>query len=540
MSSSELTRPNAEASASQANDVDVRQESLSVTPTMVDIEHTPVENDPRQWSPLRKNITLTIVSAGAMIAGLAASIQNPAVREMEIDLPATSSQFSLSISLFILTQGSVPLVWASIGEIKGRKIVYLTSIAIFAASSVAVAVSNSIELVIAFRVLQAAGSSAVITVGTTTLADIFDPKERGSKVGIYYMAPLLGPAIGPIFGGALTTGFNWRAIFWFLTVLSGAILLCFLLFFKDTFRRERSAVYQKAMKRRMTIVDGSHEVAKKEAANTEPMTRDPKGDSKTNDSSEITFNPKTAKQRDVEKGSLPASVSSTVKLTLADVDPFRPIGLVLRRINNLLTLAASGLIFAFCFLVPYTSARTLSTHYGYEALKIGLVTLSFGFGGAAGSLLGGRWSDYQLARLTKKNAGISQPEMRLRSTIFGIIAVPPVTLGFGWICQKHLHVSVVCVFLFACGFLAIWIYASTLAYIVDANNGRSSSAVATNSLFRGVSAFIAVEVAVPMQDNLGDGWMYTIWAAIMVVAGALLLLVLKNGGRWREHADSKS
>ena len=44
-----------------------------------------------------------------------------------------------------------------------------------------------------------------------------------------------------------------------------------------------------------------------------------------------------------------------------------------------------------------------------------------------------------------------------------------------------------------------WIYTSTLAYIVDANVGRSSTAVATNSSFRGLSAFVAAEIAVPLQ-----------------------------------------
>lgn len=47
--------------------------------------------------------------------------------------------------------------------------------------------------------------------------------------------------------------------------------------------------------------------------------------------------------------------------------------------------------------------------------------------------------------------------------------------------------------------LTRWIYSSTLAYIVDSNAGRSSSAVATNSLFRGLFAFAAAEVAVPLQ-----------------------------------------
>lgn len=44
-----------------------------------------------------------------------------------------------------------------------------------------------------------------------------------------------------------------------------------------------------------------------------------------------------------------------------------------------------------------------------------------------------------------------------------------------------------------------WIYASTLAYIVDANPGRSSTIVATNSVFRCVFAFVAIEVAIPIQ-----------------------------------------
>jgi len=44
-----------------------------------------------------------------------------------------------------------------------------------------------------------------------------------------------------------------------------------------------------------------------------------------------------------------------------------------------------------------------------------------------------------------------------------------------------------------------WIYSSTLAYIVDANGGRSSSAIACNSLIRGLGAFIATELAVPLQ-----------------------------------------
>lgn len=99
-----------------------------------------------------------------------------------------------------------------------------------------------------------------------------------------------------------------------------------------------------------------------------------------------------------------------------------------------------------------------------------------------------------------------------------------------------------------------WIYSSTLAYIVDANVGRSSTAVATNSFCRGVAGFIAAELAVPLQvclifysllfenverqpqNALGDGGLYTLWAGIMALSFLMILLTIKKGGEWREEA----
>ena len=92
-----------------------------------------------------------------------------------------------------------------------------------------------------------------------------------------------------------------------------------------------------------------------------------------------------------------------------------------------------GLQFAFLFLIAYASSRTLGTAYGYSPIKIGFVTLSLGVGkfffffktvnrtdyllhlldsgGIAGSVLGGRWSDYELARLKAANGGNGYPEV---------------------------------------------------------------------------------------------------------------------------------
>jgi len=138
-----------------------------------------------------------------------------------------------------------------------------------------------------------------------------------------------------------------------------------------------------------------------------------------------------------------------------------------------------------------------------------------------------------------ENGGTSYPEMRLKGTILSLWLFPPSILGFAWVSEQHVHVSAICVMLFLCGFFSLWIYASTLAYIVDANNGRSSTAVAINSFCRGVSAFAATEIAVPLQDAVGCGWMYTIWAVLMVIGELLILLVMLKGRKWREAAEAK-
>lgn len=188
--------------------------------------------------------------------------------------------------------------------------------------------------------------------------------------------------------------------------------------------------------------------------------------------------------------------------------------------------------------------------------------------------------------------------MRLKAPMIGIFLLPPSIIGFGWACEQHAHVAVLCVLLFLAGFCTMWVtrvcifawsfvqrfldrswtYASTLAYIVDANNGRSAVAVATNSAFRGIFAFVATEIAVPMQvgfridplsQDLDDiisfprtilamvcgclrlcpfwpylprgctGWLYTVWGFIMAISGALTFLVMFKGEGWRRHAEKR-
>ncbi|KAI0028480.1 major facilitator superfamily domain-containing protein [Vararia minispora EC-137] len=500
------------------------------TTNTLDIEHQEVHDDPRKWSPLRKSIILFIIACAALIAGFSGDIYNPGISDIERDLHATSSQISLSLAIFTLVQGSVPLFWASISEIKGRKLVYILSVVFALVGSILAAVSHSISELIGTRVLQGVGGAAVTSIGAATLADLYDSHERGTRMGIYYATQLLGPSLGPLIGGILTQTSSWRATFWFLVAWQGMCLFAFVFIFRDTFRRERSLAYQGALRRRRR--EHCQKTAKWPAFGQRGTSTATTFDAIANIEAEPAIAGMNSKH-----------TAEDIKLSFADINPLPPLWQVLRRPNNFTMLFSNGLSFGFNFCITYTCTRTLEGRYGYDALKTGLVLLAFGMGNCVGGVLGGRWSDYTLRKLKEKSGGKATPEarrgMRLESTKHVLFLFPIPVIAYGWLAERQAPIAAVCIALFFSGFFAIWIYSSTIAYIVDANSGRSSSAVATNSFFRGVSSFAFGELAVPLQVGLGDGGMYTLWAGLLIICEILILLVFYHGGKWRESAEEK-
>ncbi|KAF8974168.1 MFS general substrate transporter [Flammula alnicola] len=486
---------------------------------MSDIEHVDVHDDPRKWSKARKRFTLAVVSCASLLLTLAVSIYNPAINNIIADLHTTYEQVSWTLSTHALVTGCTPLIWGAFTELYGRKAVYLVSISLFIIGCAVAGDAKSIGVLIAMRVIQGIGGSAVLTIGAATLADIYDPKERGSVMGLYYAAPLLGPALGPLIGGVATKLFSWRATFYFLAIFGGVSLLAFV-FFKDTFRRERSLSYQAAVKQTMQKRLASLEDSEPSLnANTEKIDSIDKQD------------PEIQNVPDFQE----------VKIGLRQMPMLRPIILVLRRPNNLCVLLASGLIYGgISYCLAYTVVRTFGAPpYNYGSLELGLVLLSFGVGNMFGSLLGGRWSDYTRRKYQEKHDGISKSEHRLHSTKIMMPVLPAGLIAYAWMAEKKVNIGPICVALFFIGFSAIWIYSSILAYIVDANAGRSSSAVSVNSFFRGLTAFIAAEVAVPLQNALGDGGLYTLMAGLMLVECGLILLLIAKGSEWRERAEER-
>lgn len=172
-----------------------------------------------------------------------------------------------------------------------------------------------------------------MAIAAATLADIYDPHERGTKMGIYYSAPLLGNSMGPLLGGALAQGFRWRSVFWFAVICGGVVLACLFFLFKDTFRKERSLMYQNVLRRRLK----EREAQRSRMSSQTDVAASSTGKSQVKASEQAT-------ERDLESGKVTPTVLDVndLKLSFTDINPLPPLLLVLKRWNNNAILLASG------------------------------------------------------------------------------------------------------------------------------------------------------------------------------------------------------
>lgn len=141
------------------------------------------------------------------------------------DLHTSPTITNFSSAFYMLSMSIFPLWWSSFSETLGRRTIYLTSFTLFLLWNILAAVSDNIAMLIVMRVLGGGAAASVQAVGAGTIADIWDVRERGKAMGIFYLGPLCGPLFAPIIGGALAEKLGWRSTQWFLAIYGGAVLV---------------------------------------------------------------------------------------------------------------------------------------------------------------------------------------------------------------------------------------------------------------------------------------------------------------------------
>jgi multidrug resistance protein len=117
---------------------------------------------------------------------------------------------SFMITIFVLGYAIGPLFLGPLSELYGRYPVTIISTWIFVAWIMGSALAPSMTSLIIMRLLAGIGGAGVMTIGPAIVADMYPVEKRASSTALIVMAQSVGPALGPICGGFISSGLSWR------------------------------------------------------------------------------------------------------------------------------------------------------------------------------------------------------------------------------------------------------------------------------------------------------------------------------------------
>ncbi|KAG2039238.1 major facilitator superfamily domain-containing protein [Suillus americanus] len=192
--------------------------------------------DPRNFSYTQKwTITLLCCTLSGIIAA-AASSYSISYESMMKDLNCTQLQATLGLSLYAIGFGIVPLVSTSFSEECGRRPVYIMSSALLFLAEVMNALAPNIQTVVVSRALQGIFGACGASLIGGSIADIWQPHERGLPMSLFAFASLFSFGLGSAFGGLISASphLGWRWVQWVHAMFTGAFALGVILVMSET------------------------------------------------------------------------------------------------------------------------------------------------------------------------------------------------------------------------------------------------------------------------------------------------------------------
>ncbi|KIP04994.1 hypothetical protein PHLGIDRAFT_108834 [Phlebiopsis gigantea 11061_1 CR5-6] len=438
--------------------------------------------NPKNWTEQKKWAAAIATSSFTFISPVSSSMVAPAAFQIAQDLNITTSiEVSMTISVFVLAYAVGPLFLGPLSEIYGRSRVLQFANLFFLAFNLACGFAQTKGQLIAFRFLSGLGGSAPLSVGGGVLSDMWNADRRGRAVGIYSLAPLLGPAIGPVAGGWIAEKSTWRWCFWSVTIADALVQLAGLHFLKETYAP-------------VLLKWKAHKIKKELAA-------------------------------DPEKGGLILTASNCSFKDFVIRSLCRPFVLFAQEPIIQLFGIYLAFIYGTVYLVLTTFPDIFTNIYHENAGIAGLHYISLGIGLTVASQGNARLLDKVYKHLKNKNNGVGKPEYRLLVVIPTTFLLPIGLLITGWCAQERVHWIGTDIGFALVGAGTAAAFQGLQAYIIDSFPRYAASALAAVSCFRSLAGFGFPLFAPYMYKALGYGKGDTLLAALCLGVGCPALVL---------------
>ncbi|CEP08708.1 hypothetical protein [Parasitella parasitica] len=325
-----------------------------------------------------------------------------------------------------------------------------------------------------------------MSMGAGTIADIFEPHERGRAFAFYTCGPLLGPAIGPIIGGYLNQGLGWRSTFWFLAIFVFSTWLGIIFFLPETWRA--NPVAAPAAAAAITEKSIGHRSSDNTDLSKETLDKDIEAQK-----------PKQAETIAQQKRSRFVNPVGALKL--------------LRFPNIALAVTFVGIFTNF--------TRSYTLQYGFSSGLVGVCYLP----SAAGSMVGEK---------AKEKGEDVHPEMRLGGFFFYASMVLQLVsfVAYGWCLEENVHFAYGLLCQFFLGLALMFPNVTLSAYMVDCFRKQGASVTACNNFARYIMAGIGSLIASDIARAMGNGPLFTFCGCLLLVFTTNLVLIKRYTLKW--------
>jgi EmrB/QacA subfamily drug resistance transporter len=162
----------------------------------------------------RRQVALVGLSIGQLVTILDATAVNVALPSIQHDLHISQAGLSWVVNAYLITFGGFLLVAGRVGDLVGRKKVFIVGLSLFILASLVCGLAGSAGVLIAARFVQGIGAAIECAMVLGIIVSLYpNPRERAGAVGVYAFIGAAGGSIGLLVGGALTQALSWHWIF---------------------------------------------------------------------------------------------------------------------------------------------------------------------------------------------------------------------------------------------------------------------------------------------------------------------------------------
>lgn len=449
---------------------------------------------PSNWSFSKKCFVTFDICLLTFAIYIGSAIYAPGTQQIAMEYGISSVAATLGLTMFVAGYAIGPMFLSPLSEIPqlGRTSVYIITLALFVIVQVPTIFARSLGALLPLRFIAGFIGSPPLATGGASLADIWEPDVRAIAIGVWGLAAVCGPVLGPLLGGFVTQANGWTWNIWVLMWLSGGALVFLIIFLPET--SSQAILHRRAVRLRR-----------------------------------LTGNPDLKSRGEIESAHMTAG--QVAQMTLV-----RPIVLGFTESIVLAWNVYIALVYGILYIFIESFYVVFVEKHGFNLGENGLAFMGL-FVGAVVAYLA--FVPYALSWLRVRfRDGVDKftPEDRLPPAMVGAFALPISLFWFGWTSANiHWIVPIVGSSFFSIGTFGL--FQAGLNYLQDCYPRYNASVLAGNDLFRSLVGAGFPLFSTAFFHNLGVGPACSILGGITILMIPIPFVLYKYGARIRRMSS---